>query len=83
MFKISYSEQGGVVFHSRAQVSRQRRMWVITGSYSTPQGAQTFSVKTKTKCYMTELSDLIEQVIREDEAAAGAVDDIKWTAIGR
>lgn len=83
MFKVSYSEKTGLVIHSRGQVSRQRRLWEIRGTYQTPQGMQTFQVRTKNKCYLTEISDLIVEEIRLDERATGEVDDIKWTAVGR
>ena len=83
MFKVSYIETTGPVVHGRGLAGRQRRQWVIKGSYDTPQGPQEFIIKPKKSCFLLELADLIEAEMNRDREITGGISNIKWTAVGR
>lgn len=82
MLRATYSAEKGLRIHTWDKQNRPRR-WQVDGTYMTPSGLQTFQVRAGKACWMHELTEVIEDAIREDVKLTGSVDDIKWTAVGR
>lgn len=56
--------------------------WTIAVKFKTDSGPHSITAKPKDACRLTELSDLIEQLILA-EAAGEEIRGLTWTAISR
>jgi hypothetical protein len=66
----------------KVEVSRKRN-WTIKVWYDTLSGPQELLIKHKKKCYLNQLTPVINEMIDKDETATGGVRNLSWHATGK